>query len=120
MPHPVTPPRRGEIYWVEFEPHRGSEQAGTRPAVVVSLDSHNRRLPTVVVAALTTQIRHRDSPVAVYLPTGSPMKREGCILAFQVMTVDQQRLKGYAGCLSAKQRTDLDEALAVAFGLRLP
>jgi mRNA-degrading endonuclease toxin of MazEF toxin-antitoxin module len=72
---------------------------------------------TVVVAALTTRVR-RGSSVAVYLPAGQPLSREGSILAFQVMTLDQSRLERLAGQLSAAQLAQLDAALQVAFGLR--
>ncbi|WP_440070984.1 type II toxin-antitoxin system PemK/MazF family toxin [Streptosporangium sp. OZ121] len=39
MPHPSDPPKRGEIYWVDHNPARGSEQAGMRPGVIISRDS---------------------------------------------------------------------------------
>jgi mRNA interferase MazF len=45
--------KRGEIYWVEFDPVRGSEQGGLRPALVVQNDIGNRYSPTTVVAAIT-------------------------------------------------------------------
>ena len=46
------PVKRGEIYWVEFDPVKGSEQGGLRPALVVQNDTGNRYNTTTVVAAI--------------------------------------------------------------------
>lgn len=113
----MTSPKRGEIYWVDFDPARGSEQAGHRPAVVISLDSFNARMNTVVIAALTTKIRP-GSPIQVYLPAGSPLPEEGAILGFQVMTADQTRLGRYGGALTKTQLAELDQVISLCFGLK--
>jgi mRNA interferase MazF len=116
VPHPQTPPRRGEIYWVDFNPVIGSEQAGRRPAVVISINSFNRIMRTVVVLPLTTTIR-TGSPVAVVLPAGRPLREPSSILAFQPKTIDKSRLQNYAGALDAAQLTALEQAIKVSFGL---
>jgi mRNA interferase MazF len=117
-PQPQAPasPRRGDIYWVDFSPSRGSEQAGRRPAVVISLDSFNARMPVVVVSAMTTKIKPAMQ-VAVTLPAGRPLAEAGQILAFQIMTVVKQRLEKYAGRLDASQIADLEKALRLSWGL---
>lgn len=104
-------PRRGEVYWIDWSPSRGSEQAGRRPGVVISNDFVNRRLPVVTVAAVTTRIRDENSPIALVLPAGQPLPERSCVLAFQVMTVDQARLDSLAGILSADQIVALDQRL---------
>ncbi|NJN95420.1 MAG: type II toxin-antitoxin system PemK/MazF family toxin [Anaerolineales bacterium] len=48
--------QRGEIYWVELDPVKGSEQGGLRPALIVQQDIGNRYSPTTVVVALTRTI----------------------------------------------------------------
>ncbi|MEU7952596.1 type II toxin-antitoxin system PemK/MazF family toxin [Micromonospora chalcea] len=116
MPYPSEPPRRGEVYWFDFDPARGSEQAGERPAVVISLDSFNQRMPVVIIAALSTKVR-LGSRVSVHLPAGQPLPKEGSVLAFQVMTADKSRLKDFAGRLSKSQLQQLDDALRLSFGL---
>ncbi|MEV0838504.1 type II toxin-antitoxin system PemK/MazF family toxin [Actinocatenispora sera] len=117
MPYPENAPRRGEIYWFEWNPSRGSEQRGRRPAVVISPDMRNARMPTLVIAALTTNTTRVGSAISVYLPQGRPLDKEGTILAFQVMTASKERLLNYAGCLGSDQLRELDRALKVAFGL---
>jgi len=58
---------RGEIYWVEFDPVKGSEQGGLRPAVVVQNDVGNRFSPTTVVAAITRTIPPKAYPFVVII-----------------------------------------------------
>lgn len=53
---------RGEIYWVEFDPVKGSEQGGLRPALVVQQDVGNQHSPTTVVAAMTSTLPPRRYP----------------------------------------------------------
>jgi mRNA interferase MazF len=115
--YPATSPKRGEIYWVDFNPARGSEQTGRRPAVVISLDSFNSRMPVVVIAGVTTAVRP-GSPIQVHLPAGSPLERESAVLGFQVMTVDQARLESYAGVLTKDQLDELDQVVSRCFGLK--
>ncbi|MFE0861454.1 type II toxin-antitoxin system PemK/MazF family toxin [Streptomyces rochei] len=110
-------PRRGDIYWVDFNPARGSEQAGHRPAVVISLDSYNQRMRTVLIAAITTTVRE-GSRVQLTLEAGDPLPRRSSILGFQVMTIDQSRLQKHAGRLRPEQLEDLNGVLALCFGLK--
>ena len=116
MTNPPSSPRRGDIYWLDFNPSRGSEQAGRRPAVVISQDSFNSRMPVVAVAAITSKIKPAMR-ITVILPAGKPLALESQILAFQVMTADRTRLGGYLGCLDKQQIADLENALRLAWGL---
>lgn len=117
----TNPPRRGEIYWADLNPARGSEQAGHRPVLVISLDTFNTRMRTVVTAALTGQVRDSAregrSPVSVYLPPGKPLENEGTVLAFHITTLARERLEDYAGQLTEEQMLAVDRAVAVSFGL---
>lgn len=68
--------RRGEIYWVEVDPAKGSEQGGMRPALVVQHDLGNQYSPTTVVAAITRTIPPRPYPfVVVVRPDESGCRR---------------------------------------------
>jgi mRNA interferase MazF len=107
-------PRRGEIYWIDWEPHRGSEQAGTRPGLVVSGNSFNRLFPVCTVLALTTKIK--PSKVAVTLPasvTGAVSQ----VLPWQIMTVAQDRLRDRAGVLTADQMVSVEDAMRTVWEL---
>lgn len=107
-------PRRGEIYLVDFNPARGSEQAGVRPGVVVSNDVNNQHSPVVVVAALTRTIPSKRYPQNVHLPEGSPLRDAGTILCGQLNTIDKTRLLDKKGALTAAQINDLNRALRMS------
>jgi mRNA interferase MazF len=117
---PRSFPRRGEIYMVDFNPARGSEQAGMRPAVVVSNDINNEHSPVVIVAALTRTIPSRNYPQNVSLPADSPLPDAGTILGGQLYTIDRARLERHRGDLSEVQLRELDRALAISLSLPRP
>jgi mRNA interferase MazF len=108
--------RRGEIYTVDFNPARGSEQAGKRPALVVSNDTANQYSPNVTVVAVTSTVPSKEYPVNVHLPAGV-LPLEGTILAAQIMTISKERLLNYRGTLDAAQMRAVEDALRVALGL---
>lgn len=118
MAEPVAagPIRRGDVYWVDFSPARGSEQAGRRPAVVISTDSANRALATVTIAAVTTKLRP-GSPLELILPRGRPCEEESAVKGHQVLTVDQTRLGKLIGRLDAEQLEDLRRLLRMVWAL---
>lgn len=116
MPYPANPPVRGEIYWVDFDPARGSEQAGRRPAVIVSGNAQNKILPTVLIAALTTTVK--PGRTRVHLPAGSPLRHAGDIMTHQIMTISKaNRLLGYMGQLNRAQLDELKRAMLIALQL---
>jgi mRNA interferase MazF len=113
---PRSFPRRGEIYMVNFDPARGSEQAGTRPACVVSNDVANRNSPNVTVVAITSTVPERNYPFNVHLD-GGVLPREGTILCAQVMTISKGRLMRHRGEIDDQTMRNVDEALRVSLGL---
>jgi mRNA interferase MazF len=82
--------RRGEIYWVEFDPVKGSEQGGLRPALVVQNDVGNRFSPTTVVAAITRTIPPRPYPFVVVMePAESGLPERSTVNCSQLATIQQ-------------------------------
>jgi len=82
---------RGEIYWVEFSPVKGSEQAGLRPALIVQNDTGNRFSPTTVVAAITRTVPPRPYPFIVPIePQESGLPHPGVVNCSQLATIQQQ------------------------------
>jgi len=79
---------RGEIYWVEFDPVKGSEQGGLRPALIVQNDVGNRYSPTTVVAAITRTIPPKAYPFVVIIePEESGLPYRSVVNCSQVATV---------------------------------
>ena len=82
--------RRGEIYWVEFDPVKGSEQGGLRPALVVQNDIGNRFSPTTVVVAITRTVPPQPYPFVVVLePEQSGLAERSAVNCAQMATIQQ-------------------------------
>jgi len=81
---PSYVPERGDIVWLPFSPHAGHEQAGRRPALVVSPRSYNRRVGLAIFCPITSQVK--GYPFEVRLPTGLGI--EGVVLSDQLKSLD--------------------------------
>jgi mRNA interferase MazF len=77
-------PSRGDLIWLQFSPHAGHEQAGHRPAVVISPVAYNRRVGLVLCCPVTSQVK--GYPFEVVLPEG--LEVQGAVLADQVKSLD--------------------------------
>ncbi len=84
------PVKRGEIYWVAFDPVKGSEQGGVRPALVVQNDVGNRYSPTTVVVAITRTVPPTPYPFVVVLePEESGLRERSAVNCAQIATIQQ-------------------------------
>jgi len=109
--------KRGEIYWVDWYPGRGSEQTGRRPALVIQNDVGNRLSPTVIVAACTTA-ESKLFPFIVKIPkTESGLLKDCSVNLSTIMTVDKARLGGKCGQLNHDKMAEVDRAIKVSLGL---
>jgi len=77
-------PKRGDLIWLDFTPQAGREQAGRRPALVISKDEYNRKVGLLLACPITS--RKKGYPFEVELPAGLPIL--GVALADQVRTLD--------------------------------
>lgn len=111
--------RRGELWWTDFGEPRGSEPGYRRPAVVVSSDRFNRsRLRTVIVAAVTSNLRLADAPGNVTLePDATGLDRASVINVTHLLTVDRDVLESRIGALPATSLRSLDSGLRLALRL---
>lgn len=105
--------RRGEIWWVEFDPSIGSEIRKTRPAVIISNDSANRNLARVVVVPLTSNVTRLYPGECLLTVAGQPSKA----MADQIMAADKRRLKSRRDVLDDTDLRRLEDALMLHLGM---
>jgi mRNA interferase MazF len=98
-------PDAGDIVWVEFDPVLGSEQAGRRPALVLSHRSYHEESPRAVICPITSRVY--PWPFNVALPPG--LRTRGTVLVDQVRAVD--RSKRVFGTIEHAPQSLLDEVL---------
>jgi mRNA interferase MazF len=109
--------RRGEIYWVNWNPARGSEQSGLRPALVIQNDVGNKYSPTTIVAALTTAIK-KTYPFTVKITAQeSGLPKDSMVNLAVIMTIDKTRLTNKCGELSEAKMGEVNEAIKASLGV---
>jgi mRNA interferase MazF len=109
--------KRGEIYRVNWNPARGSEQSGLQPALVIQNDTGNRYSPTTIVAALTTAV-HRPYPFTVKVTAKeSGLPKDSTVNLAVIMTIDKTRLAEKCGELSGAKMAEVNEAIKASLGM---
>jgi len=107
--------RRGEIWWVDFNPSVGSEIRKIRPAVIISNDAANRNMARVVVMPITSNVTRQYAGEALITISG----KQGKAMADQIMAADKSRLKKRLGMLSKADMLAIEKAIKVHLALPL-
>jgi mRNA interferase MazF len=111
--------RRGEVYLARLDPTAASEQAGSRPVIIVSRDAINRASPVVIVVPCTTWSARRrlyPSQVLIRAPDGG-LRAHSLALGEQVRALSKRRLMDRWGALQPETLRRLERALQIAMDL---
>ena len=110
---------RGEIWWAQLPVPRGSETGYRRPVVVVQSDAFNRsNISTVLVAAISSNVRLAEAPGNVYLKRReSRLPKDSVVNVSQLLTLDKKYLSEKVGKISAKRLFELEEGLRIVLAL---
>ena len=87
-------PKRGDVVWISFNPQAGHEQAGHRPALVLSPESYNRKVGLALLCPITSQVK--GYPFEAKIPEG--LKASGVVLSDQVKSLDWKARKASLFC----------------------
>ena len=92
-------PRRGDIVWLSFTPHAGREQAGHRPALVLSPRTYNGKTSLALMCPITSRVK--GYPFEVTLPSASTVS--GAVLADQIKSLDWRARSARYECRTTPQ-----------------
>lgn len=110
---PGKHPKRGDIYWVSFDPSQGTEIQKTRPAIVISNNMFNKNLNRVIVAPITSNVKNVFDFDCAIIVQGKP----GKIMLDQLRSIDKSRLKNKIDSADPKTLDKLEEALKITLDL---
>lgn len=110
--------RRGDIFWVNFNPVKGSKQKGIRPALVIQNNIYNKYSPTTIVAPITSKIYEKEYPTNVHLlKEESKLDKDSTILLNQIKTIDKRRIIKEISFLDKDIMKKVDIAIKVSLAL---
>ncbi len=110
-------PKRGEIWLVDFNPARGSEQSGQRPAVIIQNDVGNRVAETTIVAAISTKLRPNPTNVLIKSTEETGLYQDSMVKTSQLLTISKDRLIKRLGKIDKHATDDLKQALKKSLAL---
>ena len=109
--------KRGELYYADLSPVVGSEQGGVRPILIVQNDTGNKYSPTIIAAAITSQLNKAKLPTHIELSANEfGLMKDSVILLEQIRTLDKRRIKERIGELSPLKMQKVNTALLISLG----
>ena len=106
---------RGDIYWADLNPVRGSEQAGLRPVVVLSQEVFHQHSGTVIAVAVTSQPQRAGFPLTLEL-SGSLLPKRSWVKISQIRTLSVQRLGRKVGTVMPEEIEQIVDGLNEILG----
>ena len=110
--------KRGDMFYADLSPVVGSEQGGVRPVVIIQNDIGNKYSPTVIAAAITSQLGKNRLPTHIEIGSNNnELKTNSVVLAEQIRTIDKSRLKEKIGHIDDSVMSKINSAIGISFGL---
>ncbi|MEK6264582.1 type II toxin-antitoxin system PemK/MazF family toxin [Clostridium sp.] len=110
--------KRGDIFYADLSPVVGSEQGGVRPVIIIQNDIGNKYSPTIIIAAITSQINKAKLPTHVEISSEEyGLNKDSVVLLEQIRTLDKKRLKEKIGHMTDNDMKKVDTALLISVGL---
>ena len=111
--------RKGSIYWVDFSPGKGSEPIGRRPGLVIQNNAlNNSRINTVIMLAITSNLRFGELPGNVTLRKGEANMSKSCVVnVTQIKSVDKNSIKEKIGTLPKNKMQEVKEGLKLVMDI---
>lgn len=109
--------KRGEVWLVDLNPSKGSEQGGKRPVIVFQNDVVSQFSTTLIVVPLTTNLRRASLPTCLLIPCGEGgLDRDSVALCHQLRVIDITRLLSKLGELTPDTLSNLEGTVLLTLG----
>ena len=109
---------RGDIYYADLSPVVGSEQGGVRPVLVIQNNVGNKFSPTVIIAAITSQLSKAKLPTHIELNKEEfNLNKDSVVLLEQIRTLDKRRLKEKISSINELKMHQIDVAMMISLGI---
>ena len=105
--------QRGDIYFIRLGSGTGSEQSGTRPAVILQNDVGNAYSPTLIVATLTSKTEKKAAQPTHCLVESEKLE-SSIVQAEQIFTIDKSRVQNFVGHLTPEEMSRVDDAVKIS------
>ena len=113
--------KRGDIYYANLNPFRGSEQGGRRPVLVLQNNTGNFYCPTLIIAPMTTRINKKaDLPTHYVLEEAKGLPQPSIVLLEQIRTIDKSRILSYLGKVGRDRMQEIDDHVRTSLDLWIP
>ena len=109
--------KRGDLYYADLSPVKGSEQGGFRPVLVIQNDMGNKHSPTTVVAIITSKATKAKLPTHIWLSVTDGFMVNSMVMCEQIRTIDKTRLKSFIGRVQSGEMKLVEEALKISLQL---
>ena len=110
--------RRGDIFYADLSPVIGSEQGGVRPVLIIQNDVGNKYSPTVICAAITSQINKAKLPTHIEIDSDqSTLVKDSVLLLEQIRTIDKKRLREKICFLDESLMRRVNRSIMISLGL---
>lgn len=109
--------KRGQVWYADLSPVKGSEQGGHRPVLIVSNDVGNKNAPVVTVAIITSKHTKAKLPTHIWLSTYCGLKVNSMVELEQLRTIDKSRFSQLMGEIQKGEQRLVDEAIKISLGV---
>lgn len=110
--------KRGDVFYADLSPVIGSEQGGVRPVLVIQNDVGNKYSPTIIIAAITSQINKAKLPTHIEINAEDfGLPKDSVVLLEQIRTIDKKRLREKIGRFDEDMMSNVNECLKISIGL---
>jgi mRNA interferase MazF len=109
---------RGQIYYADLSPVKGSEQGGLRPVLIIQNDIGNKYSPTTIIAVITSRYTKANLPTHVWLNDECGLPKDSMVELEQIRTIDKTRLSDFMGTVSQEVMKEIDMAIKISLGVK--